>query len=142
MDLTWNEILIKFMQLVVYGVVSVGIPLLFSLAQKYIKNTTALKILENLKESAIGVVETINEEFVNSLKEQGKFDADAQAIAFETAKARILLLLNEQSKQAILLIYGDLDTWLEGQIKKSVTDLKIAKVTAGLPLPRQLLSAK
>jgi hypothetical protein len=139
MDLTWNEILIKVAQLVVYGLVGVLIPLGFSLLKNKIKNDTAIKIIENIEKSILDVIETINEEFVDSLKEQGKFDEEAQRIAFEEAKARILDMLNDNAKEAIMMLYGDLEAWLESKITNGVTEVKLRKAAVGLyPTSRQL----
>ena len=130
--MTWNDIFIQAADLVLKVLVMIAIPLATAWVGKYLKNASALKLLDNLKQTIMDIVEQTNENFVNSLKEQGKFDADAQKLAWEMSKEQIMEILNDSTKNAILLIYGDLDAWINSQIIGSVTELKVEKALAGL----------
>lgn len=135
--MTWNDILIQAADLVLKLLVMVAVPLATVWAGKYVKNASALKLIDNLRDTIIDIVEQTNENFVNSLKEQGKFDAEAQKKAWEMSKNQIMEILNESTKEAILLLYGDIEKWIDSQIVGSVTTLKIQKATVGLYVTRK-----
>ena len=58
--------------------------------------------------------------YVEGLKKAGKFDAEAQKIAFKMTMDEVLELLNAETKQAIIDTYGDLEKWLTTEIEAAV----------------------
>ena len=58
--------------------------------------------------------------YVDSLKKQGKFDEEAQKIAFNTARDTALLMLTQDMRDAVTTFYGDFDTWLAKTIEQFV----------------------
>ena len=130
--MTWNDIFIQAADLILKVLVIVAVPLATAWVGKFVKNESALRLINNLKETIINIVEQTNENFVNSLKEQGKFDAEAQKLAWEMSKTQIMEILNESTKKAIMLLYGDIDAWINSQIIGSITELKVEKALAGL----------
>lgn len=72
----------------------------------------------------ISVVKYVAQTYVDALKAQGTFDKEAQEIAFARAKEAILKLLNEDAKEAIASVYGDIDEWIKTRIEQACRDLK------------------
>ena len=70
------------------------------------------------------VVKYVAQTYVDALKAQGAFDKEAQEIAFARAKEAILKLLNEDAKEAIASVYGDIDEWIKTRIEQACRDLK------------------
>ena len=75
-------------------------------------------------EQAIDIIASVvmatNQTYVDALKKSGEFDDKAQMIAFEAAKTQILNLLSEQLQNAIITVYGDLDSFLNAKIEELV----------------------
>ena len=74
---------------------------------------------------------------MDSLKKQGKFDEEAQKIAFNTARDTALLMLTQDMRDAVTTLYGDFDTWLAKTIEQFVlankegnTDAVVLALTA------------
>ena len=75
--------------------------------------------------------------YVDSLKKQGKFDREAQKVAFNTARDTALLMLTQDMRDAVTTLYGDFDTWLTKTIEQLVlankegnTDAVVLALTA------------
>ena len=62
--------------------------------------------------------------YVESLKNSGSFNEDAQKIAFSKAKAIISSELTEELKSFLIKNYGDLTNWITNQIEASIYQLK------------------
>lgn len=63
---------------------------------------------------------TVNQTFVDELKKGGKFTKERQQEAFNKCKSIILLMLSEEVKRVISLLYGDLDRWIDTKIEAFV----------------------
>ena len=59
--------------------------------------------------------------YVDSLKSQGKFDADAQKAAFQQTYSSIVAMLPNEVKKYIEEIYGDLALYLQQKIEAEVS---------------------
>ena len=62
--------------------------------------------------------------YVESLKNSGSFNEDAQKIAFSKAKAIISSELTEELKSFLIKNYGDLTNRITNQIEASIYQLK------------------
>lgn len=69
-------------------------------------------------------VTATNQTFVDSLKESGKFDEAAAKAAFEKSKDAILKILPQTTKDALAVLYGDVDAWLDSKIEATVKAAK------------------
>ena len=65
-------------------------------------------------------VTTTNQTYVDSLKAQGKFDAEAQKEAFSKTAIAVQTLLSEEAKNVLTHAFGDLNTYITTQIEASV----------------------
>jgi hypothetical protein len=66
-----------------------------------------------------------NQTYVESLKKQGKFDAEAQKIAFNTTLEAVLGILSDDAKEYLSEAFGDLNAYITSQIEASVNVNKI-----------------
>lgn len=136
------EILTTLIQVVVIP----AIPVLVTYLVKYLKakaEQTTTKIDNELirtyiQEATDAVLQAVTytaQTYVDSLKKQGKFDEEAQKIAFNTAKNIALQLLTTEAKQMIEDLYGDLMLWLETKIEQTVKEQKTFTVGTLEALP-------
>ena len=127
----FKEILEMLFKLVIIP----AIPILASYAVKALKewadsksvvidNEIVAGYLTNITEIISQAVISTTQTYVDSLKAQGKFDAEAQKIAFEKTKTTVLALLAEDAKEFIADMYGDVDLWLDTKIEQMVKETK------------------
>lgn len=139
-----KEILTTLIQVVVIP----AIPVLVTYLVKYLKakaEQTTTKIDNELirtyiQEATDAVLQAVTytaQTYVDSLKKQGKFDEEAQKIAFNTAKNIALQLLTTEAKQMIEDLYGDLMLWLETKIEQTVKEQKTFTMGVLEPIPTE-----
>ena len=97
-------------------------------AELNIKNDNEMlsKYITMLSDTVVDCVIATNQTYVDSLKAQGKFDMDAQNIAFEMTYNAVLKVLNEDAKEYLTNIYGDLSTYITNMIEAEVNRNKEA----------------
>ncbi|MGP1488373.1 MAG: hypothetical protein ACTTIX_04160 [Peptoanaerobacter stomatis] len=92
--------------------------------KQFTKNTRLNKYIDLAKDIVTKSVIAVNQTYVDKLKEQKIFTEEKQKQAFKLAKDKILSILTEDVKKAILLLYGDLNSFLDAQIEATVKELK------------------
>lgn len=70
---------------------------------------------------------TVNQMFVDSRKEDGTFDAEAQRNALQTAKETALSLMEEKTRVWLEKAFDSVDEWLTYQIECAVRNAKEGK---------------
>lgn len=88
--------------------------------QKDNDNALANKYIQMLTDTINSCVIATNQTYVESLKKQGKFDAEAQKQAFEQTTQAVLTILSQEAKDYLANIYGDLDKYISEKIEASV----------------------
>ena len=83
-------------------------------------NETLNTYLNMLTDTITNCVIATNQTYVDSLKSQGKFDAEAQKRAFETTKNAVLLILTDEIKSYLSTAIGDIDAFINNQIEAVV----------------------
>lgn len=83
-------------------------------------NAIADKYTVMLADTITACVLATNQTYVESLKKQGKFDAEAQKIAFNMTLEAILGILSEDAKKYLSEAFGDLNSYITSQIEASV----------------------
>ena len=123
-----NEILLNVLSVVVTAVV---IPLISFLGYKLtqflnskIKDEKARRLINQANEIVLNAVRSVFQTYVETLKTSGGFNADAQAIAFNKAKAIITSELTEELKAFLTENYGDLTNWITNSIEAAIYNLK------------------
>ena len=61
-----------------------------------------------------------NQTYVETLKKQGSFDAEAQKIAFNMTLNAVMEILSEDAKKYLTEAFGDLNAYITSQIEASV----------------------
>ena len=123
-----NQILLNILATVVTCII---LPLISFLGVKLTqwlntknKDKKGQKLLDTAVDIVINAVRSVFQTYVESLKNSGNFNADAQKIAFNLAKSIVLKQLSEDAKQYIATNYGDLEEWIRNQIEASIYKLK------------------
>ena len=75
-------------------------------------NELAKKYISLLSSTITNCVIATNQTYVETLKKQGKFDAEAQKEAFNMTLNAVMALLTDEAKQYLSEIYGDLNTYI------------------------------
>lgn len=125
MEITLNEVLYTLITCALMIVVRFGVQLIRTKTAE-IKNAEVQQIIDNIGDIVIMVSQT----FVDSLKESGNFDKEAQAKAFNMAKTAALNGMSDSMKKYIDKYCGGLDEWLRIQIEAWVKKNKIEEIAA------------
>lgn len=125
MEITLNEVLYTLITCALMIVVKFGVQLIRTKTAE-IKNAEVQQMIDNIGDIVIMVSQT----FVDSLKESGNFDKEAQAKAFNMAKTAALNGMSDSMKKYIDKYCGGLDEWLRIQIEAWVKKNKIEEIAA------------
>lgn len=87
-------------------------------------NALASKYIKMLTETICTCVIATNQTYVEALKKEGKFDAEAQKKAFQMTYDAVMSILSKEAKDYLQNIYGDLDTFLTNAIEAQVKNNK------------------
>lgn len=93
-----------------------------------IDNAQVKEYINSAVQAVMKAVMSTYQTYVDSLKKQDLFDADAQRESFEKAKNAALLMITEDVKAAVEQMYGDFDTWIDNTIEQFVKANKDGKV--------------
>ena len=89
------------------------------------ENETAQKYIKMIEKTITDCIIATNQTYTNSLKEQGKFDEEAQKIAFEKSFNAIMAILSEDAKNYIIATTGDINVYLTQKIEAEVSKNRI-----------------
>ena len=89
-----------------------------------VENETGKKYLRMLQHTVEEVVIETNQTYVEFLKDNGRFDLDAQRTAFKMTYNKILAILNEESKKYLEEMVGDLESYITTLIEAEVNKHK------------------
>lgn len=87
-------------------------------------NKLLSKYVEMLSNTICECVIATNQTYVDSLKKQGKFDAEAQKKAFEMTYNAVIGILSEEAKVYLASVYGDLTAYITNMIEAEVNKNK------------------
>lgn len=124
MYINWYQIIAQALETLVPIVISIlGILIL-----KYVKEKTDNQYLIDTVEEALylvdGAVKSVNQTFVNALKDEGGFTKEKQAEAKKMCLETIRGLLSDSMKLAIEKTYGSLDLFLDTMVESCVLENK------------------
>ena len=126
-----NELLMTLIQAVIIPAIPILVGYLVKLLKAKAEQTTVKinneLVRQYLQEAIDAVLQAVTytaQTYVDSLKKQGRFDADAQKVAFATAKEVALALLTNEAKKMIADLYGDINVWLDTKIEQTVKEQK------------------
>ncbi len=73
-----------------------------------------------LDQTIIDCVIATTQTYVESLKKQGAFDADAQKLAFTKTYTNVMKILSEDAKEYLQEAMGDLEAYVYNKIESQV----------------------
>lgn len=88
------------------------------------KNEKTKKYVDIAEEVVTNAVKTVSQTYVEALKEEGKFDAEAQKKAFAKAFEIVSVQLTAEAKATLDEAFGDVNEYLTAKIEASVRDNK------------------
>jgi hypothetical protein len=128
-----NDILSELLKAVLTVVIPILAGYLVTLIQGKSKSimagansTIAKDLVTGAEKIIVDAVQATNQTFVDELKKAGKFDAAAAEEAFKRTKDAVLKILPQSTKDALSVLYGDVDAWLSAQIESTVKAVKTA----------------
>ena len=80
----------------------------------------ASKYLNMVEKTVTDCVMATNQTYVDSLKQEGKFDSEAQKTAFNKTLDAVLAILTDDAKEYLTQIFGDLNVYLTNLIESQV----------------------
>jgi hypothetical protein len=123
----WANVVKQIFELVVFPLLGIGTTYLIVLINTKIKelkkqsdNDLEKKYLDMLNNTITDCVLATNQTYVNELKKQGKFDLDAQKIAFQKTYENVMALLTDEAKKYLTEALGDLQTYVNNKIEAEV----------------------
>lgn len=85
---------------------------------------TLEKYLNLVETTVVDCVQATNQTYVETLKKEGSFDAEAQKVAFNKTLESVLSILSDDAKEYLTEIFGDLNTYLTNLIESKVNTSK------------------
>ena len=135
--MNWSELISNIFQVCLIpllGILTKYLVTFIAMKSKEMQNKTdsekAQKYMQMATETITTCVIATNQTYVESLKAQGKFDKEAQEIAFNKTLESILTLLNDEVKDYITEAFGDLNAYLNTQIEATVNGTKMLPAAA------------
>ena len=125
--MNWLDILPQVFEIIIFPLL--GAATLYLVAfihakkkelQEKTKSEMAKKYLELLDKTISECVIATNQTYVNSLKAQGSFDADAQKEAFRLTYEAVLNILTEDAEMYLKTAVADLQTYITNKIETEV----------------------
>lgn len=95
-----------------------------TIASGYVNNKFAQTCIQNAATAVYNAVQSVNQTYVDALKEADNFDKEAQAIAFNKALTAAKKALTQETIQFIRETFGDLDNYLTTLIEAQVRSQK------------------
>lgn len=123
----WMMILSQLFEIVIFPLLAIGTVYLVSLIKVKIQelkqkkeNELYNKYLTMLETTIIDCVLSTTQTYVEALKKEGRFDADAQKIAFTKTYTNVMSILNKDAKKYLEEAIGDLETYVYNKIEAEV----------------------
>lgn len=85
-----------------------------------VDNDTADKYITMVAQTITDCVIATNQTYVETLKQQGSFDAEAQKIAFQKTLDAVVAVLSDDAKAYLTELYGDVTAYLTTRIEAEV----------------------
>lgn len=126
----------KEIQDIIYLIITGIMPLLIMYAMTFLKvkikeyqknldNDQLNRYIDAATDAITKAVISVNQTYVDTLKRQGKFDAEAQSKAKQMAIDKAKELITADSKAAINTLYNDFEAYLNDAIEELVRENKI-----------------
>lgn len=125
--MNWMLILEQVFEIVIFPLLGVATAYLIYLIntkinelKKNTKSELAKKYLTLLNETIADAVIATNQTYVEALKKEGKFDAEAQKTAFTKTYETVMNLLTEEARMYLTESISDLEIYVSNKIEAEV----------------------
>ena len=129
----WLNILQQIFELCIIPLLAIitrSLVIYISTKKDELKNKTnnelAKKYLDLLNDTIANCVIATNQTYVEALKKENAFTADAQKTAFEKTYQAVIATLSEEAQKYLPEVVGDLQTYITQKIEASVNQNKAA----------------
>ena len=129
----WLNILQQIFELCIIpllAIVTRSLVIYISTKKDELKNKTdnelAKKYLDLLNDTIANCVIATNQTYVEALKKENAFTADAQKAAFEKTYQAVIATLSKEAQKYLPEVVGDLQTYITQKIEASVNQNKAA----------------
>lgn len=129
----WLNILQQIFELCIIPLLAIitrSLVIYISTKKDELKNRTdnelAKKYLDLLNDTIANCVIATNQTYVEALKKENAFTADAQKAAFEKTYQAVIATLSEEAQKYLPEVVGDLQTYITQKIEASVNQNKAA----------------
>lgn len=85
-----------------------------------VENDTADKYIAMVAQTITDCVIATNQTYVETLKKQGSFNAEAQKVAFQKTYEAVMAVLSDDAKEYLTALYGDATAYLTARIEAEV----------------------
>lgn len=130
--MNWTSIIEQIYTLVLFPLIILGgvclVAFLSAKTDELKKKTNsdlANKYLDMLDDTIASIVLATTQTYVEALKKEGKFDADAQKIAFQKTYDAVMAVLTEEAKKYITTAVGDIEIYVTNKIESEVALNKV-----------------
>lgn len=127
----WSEILTKVFELILFPLLSLGTGYLVAFidakmkqVKQHTKNETVKKYLTMLDTTIINCVLATQQTYVEALKKEGKFDAEAQKKALRLTYQNITATLSVEAQDYLREAVGDLEKYITNGIEANIQNNK------------------
>ena len=125
--MNWAEVIEHIFELLIYPLVSaLGIYLVqfISAKIKEVKQKSndeiTRKYLDMLDITVASAVTATTQTYVESLKQQGKFDAEAQKAAFKQTYDAVMAMMTTEASKYLSEVVGDLEVYIKAKIESAI----------------------
>ena len=125
--MNWMETLSQIFEIVIFPLLGIGTIYLISLIKTKIQQLKLkkddelyVKYLTMLENTIVDCVLATTQTYVEALKKEGKFDAEAQKIAFTKTYTNVMTILSEEAKKYLNEALGDLEKYVYNKIEAEV----------------------
>ena len=125
--MNWMNVLSQIFEIVIFPLLGIGTAYLIVLIRAKIQELKQMKddelyhkYLTMLENTVIDCVLATTQTYVEALKKEGKFDADAQKIAFTKTYTNVMNILSKEAKKYLENALGDLEQYVYNKIEAEV----------------------
>lgn len=131
MQLDWLDILYRIFEVAIIPILGAAtlylVTLIHAKKQELLekaKNENTKKYIEMLDKTITECVIATNQTYVEALKKQGSFDAEAQKKAFQLTYEAVMSILTEDANQYLNEAINDLNAYITTKIESQVVVVK------------------
>ena len=123
----WMTLVAQIFEVIIFPLLSIGTIYLINLIKVKIQELKQKKdddlyhkYLDMLEDTIIQCVLATTQTYVESLKKEGSFDADAQKVAFTKTYTNVMKILSDEAKEYLTEALGDLEAYVYNRIEANV----------------------